>query len=159
MFLVSLCPSSWAYQLQQQPLVLPLERGGSSAVGRGRAGRGLRTIPTERPPPVGEVSFTIIISENINKEETSLLISPLLWHITHPRVVFTYRRFGTTSRSLLQESSSSRSILSGHLTLEEGIANLSRNVVNWLPILRCVTSKKSWSRSLQSRTAVNRHVC
>ena len=31
-------PSSGAYQLQQQPLVLPLERGGSSDVGRGRAG-------------------------------------------------------------------------------------------------------------------------
>ena len=32
-------PSSGAYQLQQQPLVLPLERGGSSAVGRGLAGQ------------------------------------------------------------------------------------------------------------------------
>jgi hypothetical protein len=32
-------PSSGAQQLQYQPLVLPLERGGSSAVGRGRAGR------------------------------------------------------------------------------------------------------------------------
>jgi len=32
-------PLSGAQQLQKQPLVLPLERGGSSAVGRGRAGR------------------------------------------------------------------------------------------------------------------------
>jgi len=32
-------PSSGAQQLQQQPLVLPLERGGSSAVGRGWAGQ------------------------------------------------------------------------------------------------------------------------
>ena len=32
-------PSSGAQQLQQQPLVLPLERDGSSAVGRGRSGR------------------------------------------------------------------------------------------------------------------------
>jgi hypothetical protein len=32
--------SSGAQQLQWQPLVLPLERGGSSAVGRGRAGAG-----------------------------------------------------------------------------------------------------------------------
>ena len=32
-------PSPGAQQLQQQPLVLPLERGGSSAVDRGRAGR------------------------------------------------------------------------------------------------------------------------
>ena len=31
-------PSSGAQQLQSQPLVLPLECGGSSAVGRGRAG-------------------------------------------------------------------------------------------------------------------------
>jgi len=38
-FLVSSCPSSGAQQRQWQPLVLPLERGGSSAVGRGRAGR------------------------------------------------------------------------------------------------------------------------
>jgi hypothetical protein len=39
MFRASSRPSSGAQQLQQQPLVLPLERGGSSAVGRGRAGR------------------------------------------------------------------------------------------------------------------------
>ena len=38
MFRASSIPSSGAQQLQQQPLVLPLERGGSSAVGRGRAG-------------------------------------------------------------------------------------------------------------------------
>ena len=39
MFRASSRPTSGAQQLQQQPLVLPLERGGSSAVGRGRAGR------------------------------------------------------------------------------------------------------------------------
>jgi hypothetical protein len=39
MFRASSRPSSGAQQLQQQPLVLPLERGDSSAVGRGRAGR------------------------------------------------------------------------------------------------------------------------
>jgi len=41
MFRLSLRPSSAAYQLQQQqqPLVLPLERGGSGAVGRGRSAR------------------------------------------------------------------------------------------------------------------------
>ena len=38
MFRASSRPSSGAQQLQQQPLVLPLERGDSSAVGRGRAG-------------------------------------------------------------------------------------------------------------------------
>jgi hypothetical protein len=38
MFRVSSLPSSGAQQLQWQPLVLPLERGGSSAVGRGLAG-------------------------------------------------------------------------------------------------------------------------
>jgi len=39
MFRASSRPSSGAQQLQQQPLVLPLERGDSSAVGRGQAGR------------------------------------------------------------------------------------------------------------------------
>jgi len=39
MFRASSHPSSGAQQLQWQPLVLPLERGGSIAVGRGRAGR------------------------------------------------------------------------------------------------------------------------
>ena len=38
MFRASSRPSSGAQQLQQQPVVLPLERGDSSAVGRGRAG-------------------------------------------------------------------------------------------------------------------------
>jgi hypothetical protein len=37
-FRVSSRPLSGAQQLQYQPLVLPLERGGKSAVGRGRAG-------------------------------------------------------------------------------------------------------------------------
>jgi len=39
MFRASSRPSSGVQQLRWQPLVLPLERGGSSAVGRGRAGR------------------------------------------------------------------------------------------------------------------------
>jgi hypothetical protein len=39
MFQASSRPSSGAKQLQHQPVVLPLERGGSSAVGRGQAGR------------------------------------------------------------------------------------------------------------------------
>ena len=39
MFRASSRPSSGAQQLQQQPLVLQLEFGGSSAVGRGGAGR------------------------------------------------------------------------------------------------------------------------
>jgi hypothetical protein len=38
MFQASSRPSSRAQQLQEQPLVLPLECGDSSAVGRGRAG-------------------------------------------------------------------------------------------------------------------------
>jgi len=37
MFRASSCPSSGAQQLQWQPLILPLERGGSSAVGHGQA--------------------------------------------------------------------------------------------------------------------------
>ena len=39
MFRASSRPSSGAQQLQKQPLVIPLERGDSSAVGRGRADR------------------------------------------------------------------------------------------------------------------------
>ena len=39
MFRASSSPLSGSRQLQQQPLILPLERGGSIAVGRGRAGR------------------------------------------------------------------------------------------------------------------------
>jgi hypothetical protein len=39
MFRASSRPSSGAQQLQWQPLVLPLERGDSSAVGRGQTGR------------------------------------------------------------------------------------------------------------------------
>ena len=46
MFRASSRPSSGAQQLQQQPLILPLERGGSGAVGRGRAGRPARPRPT-----------------------------------------------------------------------------------------------------------------
>jgi hypothetical protein len=38
MFQTSSRPSSGAQQLQQQPLVLTLEHGGSSVVGRGLAG-------------------------------------------------------------------------------------------------------------------------
>ena len=38
-FRASSRPSSGAQQLQYQPLILPLERGGSSAVGRSQAGR------------------------------------------------------------------------------------------------------------------------
>jgi len=39
MFRASSRSSSGAQQLQEQPLVLPLKLGGSSAVGRGRSGR------------------------------------------------------------------------------------------------------------------------
>jgi len=49
MFWASSRPSSGAQQLQQQqqqPLILPLERGDSIAVGRGRAGRPARPRPT-----------------------------------------------------------------------------------------------------------------
>ena len=43
MFRASSRPSSGAQQLQ--PLVLPLERGGSSVVGRGRVGKFLNLTP------------------------------------------------------------------------------------------------------------------
>ena len=64
MFQAFPCPSSGAQRLQLQPLVLPLERGGRSAVGRGRAGRPdhdqqhchhhAPTVKTEAATAVGE---------------------------------------------------------------------------------------------------------
>jgi len=45
MFWASSRPSSGAQQLQQQPLVLPSDRGDSSAVGRGRAGLARPLLP------------------------------------------------------------------------------------------------------------------
>jgi hypothetical protein len=64
MFRASLYPSSGAHQLQQQPLVLPLERGDSSAVGRGLAGYSrsdhdqkhcYHHTPTEKPEAANAV--------------------------------------------------------------------------------------------------------
>jgi len=46
MFRASSRPSSGAQQLQQQPLILPLQRGGNSAVGLGQADRPARPRPT-----------------------------------------------------------------------------------------------------------------
>jgi len=53
MFRASSRPSSGAQQLQFQPLVLPLERGGSRAIDRGRADHDqqhcYRHAPTVKP--------------------------------------------------------------------------------------------------------------
>jgi hypothetical protein len=51
MFRASSRPSLGARQLQYQLLVLPSERGDSSAVGRVRAGRPVRLRPTALLPP------------------------------------------------------------------------------------------------------------
>ena len=63
MFRESSRPSSGAQQMQWQPLVLPLERGDSSVVGRGRAGRPdhdqqhcYRHAPTVKP----EAATTVV---------------------------------------------------------------------------------------------------
>jgi len=50
MFWASSRPSSGAQQLQQQPLVLPSDRGDSSAVGRGRVGRPASPTTTNSTP-------------------------------------------------------------------------------------------------------------
>jgi len=62
MFLASSRPSSGAQQLQYQPLVLPLERGDSSAVGRGLPDHDQQhcchhapTVKTEAPTVVVEL--------------------------------------------------------------------------------------------------------
>jgi hypothetical protein len=67
MFRVSSRPSSGAQQLQWQPLVLPLERGDSSAIGRGRAGRSARPRPTAWLPP-----------RNYDKPEATAAVDRLL---------------------------------------------------------------------------------
>jgi hypothetical protein len=51
MFRASSCPSSGAPTTAVATTGLPLERGGSRAVGRGRAGRADRPRPTARIPP------------------------------------------------------------------------------------------------------------
>jgi len=68
MFRASSCLSSGAYQLQYQPLVLPLERGGSSAVCRGRADRPdhdqqhcYHHVPTVKPEAATAVDKLLMI--------------------------------------------------------------------------------------------------
>ena len=72
MFRASSCPSSGAHQLQQQPLVLPLERGGSSAVGRGRSGRTDRDqqhcyhhVPTVKPEAAAAVDGLLMMGKRM----------------------------------------------------------------------------------------------
>jgi hypothetical protein len=49
-------------------------------------------------------------TERLQASSAMLMMSPLLWGITQRRVVFLYRRFGTTYRSHLQGQRSSRRV-------------------------------------------------
>jgi len=57
--------------------------------------------------------------------------SSLCWDVRQPRLVVSYRSFGTTYRSHL------------HRILDDGIHRLYRNVGNLTINLRCITSQKS----------------
>ena len=59
MFRASTRPSSEA-QPQQQPLVLPLERGGSSAVGRGRPDHGQQHCSPHAPTLKLEAAAAVV---------------------------------------------------------------------------------------------------
>ena len=72
MFRASSCPSSGAYQLQQKPLVLPLECGDSSAVGRGRSDRNdydqqhcYHDVPTVKPEASAAVDRLLIMGKRM----------------------------------------------------------------------------------------------
>jgi len=79
MFRASSCPSSGAQQLQLQPLVLPLERGGSSAVVRGRAGRPTRPRPTALLPPRSngkpEAVTAVVVAPDDGHEDARNMLS------------------------------------------------------------------------------------
>jgi hypothetical protein len=60
----------------------------------------------------------------VDNEETALV-----WDITQRIVVIYYRRFGTTYRSLIQDSRIQ------FLNADDGTARLSRNVGDKLPLL------------------------
>jgi hypothetical protein len=60
---------------------------------------------------------------------------PLFWNVTHPRLVVTYRRFGTNDRSHFQWSRSPRSLFDC-LTPEDGTDSFSRNVSKCQSTLR-----------------------
>jgi hypothetical protein len=69
MFRASSRQSPGAQQLQKQPLVLPLEHGGSSAVGRGRACYN-RPRPTALLPPEAATAVVELLMMGVRKPET-----------------------------------------------------------------------------------------
>jgi hypothetical protein len=88
MFRESSRPSSGAQQLQQQPLVLPLERGGSSAVGRGRAGSLVIVVLLVVVGPVGRTttnSNAITTLQRLNQRLFLQLLSSWWWAWERPK--------------------------------------------------------------------------
>jgi len=77
--------------------------------------------------------INLVIIKKIRSEGGSQLRSSLFWGVTERRLESSYRRFGTTYRSLLSISSSLRpgKAIFDCLTLEEGIDRFLRNVSNY----------------------------
>jgi hypothetical protein len=69
-------------------------------------------------------------------EGDKLMRSLLFWDVTQPRLVVSYRRFGTPSRSHILGSSSPRGMDS--LTVKDGTDRLSRKVGNYQFTLRII---------------------
>ena len=73
MFRTSLCPSSGATTTAVAASGLPLERGGSSAVGRGRAGRPAQPLPTALLSPSSngkpEAATAVVAAPDVGHED------------------------------------------------------------------------------------------
>src|SRR5215475_4164021 len=69
MFRASSRPSSGAPRLQQQSLVLPLERGYSSAVGRGRADHDQQNCYCHAPTVKPEAATAVVVAPDDGRED------------------------------------------------------------------------------------------
>ena len=79
MFRASSCPSSGATTTAVAASGLPLKRGGSSAVGRGRAGRPARQRPTALLSPSSDgkpdAATAVVAAPDDGHEDTRNLLS------------------------------------------------------------------------------------
>jgi hypothetical protein len=75
MFRASSGPSPGAQQLQQQPLVLPLERGDSSAVGRGRANHDQQHCYHHAPMIKPEAPTAVVVAPDDGHEDARNMLS------------------------------------------------------------------------------------
>jgi hypothetical protein len=79
MFRASSCPSSGATTIAVAASGLPLERGDSSALGRGRAGRSARPRPTALLPPSSDgkpkAATAIVVAPDDGHEDARNILS------------------------------------------------------------------------------------